>query len=99
MRTSSVCFVLFLRLLTWKLGWDQPVVALIRFSSTAGWRHYVGIIRGLVKAGSVGFVEAVVEHVGLFFVAKKAGAKRFIIVRVQANDIFFVASIWTYAHR
>ena len=26
MRTSSVCCVLFLRLLTWKPGWDQPVV-------------------------------------------------------------------------
>ena len=38
-------------------------------------RHCVGFIRDLVKAGSVGFVETAVEHVGLFFVAKKAGAR------------------------
>ena len=43
------------------------------------WRHYVGFVRNLVKAGSVEFVERAVEHVGLFFVAKKAGAQRFII--------------------
>ena len=43
------------------------------------WRHYVGFVRDLVKAGSVGFVENAVEHVGLFFVAKQAGAQRFII--------------------
>ena len=36
-------------------------------------RHYVGFIRDLVKTGSVGFVEAAVEHVGLFFVAKGWG--------------------------
>ena len=34
-RTSSVCFVLFLRLQTWKPGWVQPVFTLIQFSSTA----------------------------------------------------------------
>ena len=31
-----------------------------------------------MKAGSVGFVERAAEHVGLFFVAKKAEAQRFI---------------------
>ena len=30
-----------------------------------------GVIRDLVKAGSVGFVETAVEHVGLLFVAKE----------------------------
>ena len=40
-------------------------------------RLCVGIVRDLVKGGSVGFVEAAVEHVGLFFVVKKAGAQRF----------------------
>ena len=38
-------------------------------------RHNVGFIRDLVKAGSVGFVETAAEHVGLFFVAKEAGAQ------------------------
>ena len=36
-------------------------------------RRYVGFIRDLVKAGFVEFVETAVQHVGLFFVAKKAG--------------------------
>ena len=35
------------------------------------WRQHVGFVRDLVKAGSVAFVEDAVEHVGLFFVAKK----------------------------
>ena len=35
--------------------------------------HNVGFIRDMVKAASVGFVETAVGHVGLFFVAKKAG--------------------------
>ena len=35
-RISSVHFILVLRLLSWKLRWDQPVVTLIQFSSTAG---------------------------------------------------------------
>ena len=37
-------------------------------------RHCVGFTRVLMKAGSVGFVETAVEHVGLFLVAKKGGA-------------------------
>ena len=40
-------------------------------------RHFVGFIRDPVKAGSVGFVETA-SDVGLFFVAKKAVAQRFI---------------------
>ena len=43
----------------------------------------MGFVRDL-KAGSVGFVEAALEHVGLFFVAKKAGAQRFFF---DARDI------------
>ena len=50
-------------LLTWKNDWDRPVVTLILFSGTA-LRHFVGFVRDLVKAGSVWFVEAAVEHVG-----------------------------------
>ena len=42
-------------------------------------RHQVGFVRDLVKAGSVGFVEGAVEHVGLFFFAKKAGAQWFVV--------------------
>ena len=40
-------------------------------------RHCVVFNRGLMKAGSVGFVETAVEHVGLLLVAKKAGAPKF----------------------
>ena len=53
------------------------------------WRHCVGFIHDLVKAGSVGFVEAAVEeHVELFFVAKKAGAQRFIVDARASNRHF-----------
>ena len=51
-------------------------------------RHYVGFVRDLVKADSVRFVEAAGEHVGLLFVAKKAGAQRFIMMR--ATNRYFV---------
>ena len=51
-------------------------------------RHYVGFMRDLVKAGSVGFVGTAVEHVGLFFVAKKAGAKRFFVDARASNRQF-----------
>ena len=51
-------------------------------------RHDVGFIRDLVKVGSVGFVEMAVEHVGLFFVAKKAGAQRFIVDACASNRHF-----------
>ena len=71
MRTSSVCIVLFLRLLIWKPGWDQLAVTLIQVSSTADVTTRVSFVI-LVKAGSVGFVDDAVEHVGLSFVAKKA---------------------------
>ena len=48
-------------------------------------RHYVGFVRDLVKVGSVAFVEDAVEHVGLFFVAKKAGAQTFIMDARSSN--------------
>ena len=41
--------------------------------------HQVGFVRNLVTAGSVGFVEDAVEHVGLIFFAKKAGAQWFVV--------------------
>ena len=50
----------------------------------------MGFIRDLVQDDSVGFVEAGVEHVGLFFVAKKAGAQRFIIDACASNRLFFI---------
>ena len=37
-------------------------------------RHNVGFFQGLVKAGSIGFVEDAVEHVWLFLVAKSVQA-------------------------
>ena len=48
----------------------------------------VGFVRDLGKAGSVGFVEAGVEHVGLFFVAKNAGVQRFIFDARASNRHF-----------
>ena len=84
MRISSVCFVLFLRLLTTWLG---PVVTWIRFSVTAGDTTWVSFAIWF-KASSVGFVEDAVQHVGLFFVAQKAGGQRF-IVDVRASNRHF----------
>ena len=52
-------------------------------------RRFVGFVRELVKAGSIGFVETAVEHVGLFFfLAKKDGAERFIIDARASNRLF-----------
>ena len=53
------------------------------------WRHFVGFVRDLVKATSVGFVEDAVEHVGLLFVAKKVGTRRF-MVDARASDRYFL---------
>ena len=51
-------------------------------------RHYEGFVRDLVKAGSADFAEDAVAHFGLFFVAKKAGAQRFIIDARASNRHF-----------
>ena len=51
-------------------------------------RNHRSFVRDLVEAGSVGFVEAAVTHVGLFLVAKKAGAQRFIIDARASNPHF-----------
>ena len=48
-------------------------------------RHFAGFVRDLVKAGSVRFVEAAVEHVGLF------GAQRFIVDARASNRHFVIA--------
>ena len=45
----------------------------------------MGFVCDLMKAGSVGVVETAVEHVGLFSVARKAGAQRFIIDARASN--------------
>ena len=83
------CFVLFLRLLTWKPGWGRPVRYIDPvFHSRCD--CVVFYFRDLVKVGSVRFVETAVEHVGLFFVAKKAGAQRFIIDARASNRHFFL---------
>ena len=74
----SSCFVLFLRLLL------KPVDPVFQHSR----RHYVGFVGDLVKAGSVDFLEDAAEHVGLFLVAKKAGAQRFIIDARASNRHF-----------
>ena len=80
------CCVLFLRLLTWKPGWGRPVRYVDPVFHSRG--HCVGFIRDPVKAGSVGFVGTAFEHVFLFFVAKKAGAQRFIIDARASNRHF-----------
>ena len=68
---KRVCFALNLWLLT-SSRYVNMIFKHIR-------RHNAGFIRDLAKAGSVGFVETAVEQVGLFCVAMKAGAQRFII--------------------
>ena len=93
-----MCFVLLLRLLTWKPGWDRPVATLIPSSSTASVTSWV-FIRDVVMDGSVWFVEDAVEYVGLFFVAKKAGAQRFVIDARASNRHFLNPPFWTAAHR
>ena len=52
-------------------------------------RHDVGFVSDLVKVGSVSFVEDAVEHVGLFFVAKKPGSQR-VIVDARASNRHFL---------
>ena len=51
-------------------------------------RHCVGLVGVLVKAGSVVFVTDGVEARLSFFVAKKAGAQRFIIDARASNQHF-----------
>ena len=95
-----VCFVLFLRLLTWKprLGpAGRNVDPVFQHSR----RHHVGFVRDLVKAGSVGFVEAAVEHVGLFFRCQEGidGSEDLHQHDARAsNQHFLRSSIWTVAH-
>ena len=48
----------------------------------------MGFVQHLVNDGSIGFVEDGVEHVGLFFVANKAGAQRFTIDGRASNRHF-----------
>ena len=48
----------------------------------------MGFIRDRERAGSVGFVEMAVVHLGLFFVAKKAEAQRFIVGPRANNRVF-----------
>ena len=81
MPTSSVCLVLFLRLLIWKPDWDRPAVTLIQFSSTAG---YVGFVRDLVKAGSVDFV---LNTLGSFSLPRRLVLRGSLLMRVQATGI------------
>ena len=61
-----------------KPGWDWPGRYLDPVFQHSR-HHHVGLIRDLVMAASVGFVETAIEHVGVFFVAQKAGAQSFII--------------------
>ena len=80
-RLSSVCFALFLRLLAWKPHW--PLATLIQSPSIGD-----VFIRDLAKVGSVGFVETAVEHVGLFFVAKRLVLRASASVHVQQSFFF-----------
>ena len=62
-------------------------------------RHHVDFTRDTAKAGSVGFVEDAVEHVGLFFLGKKAGVQRFIVDARASNPHFLRPPAGTVAHR
>ena len=87
MRISSVCFVLFLRLLIWKPSWNGPVVTLIQFSGTAGATMWVSFVIWLQLAPSM-MLKILLNKLGSFFVAKKAGAQRFIIDARASNRQF-----------
>ena len=62
-------------------------------------RHIVDFVWDLVQAGSIGIVEDAVEHFGLLFAVKKAGAQRFTIDARASNRHFLKTSIWSAAHR
>ena len=64
-----------------------------------GRRPYVGFIRDLAKADSVKFVEAAVEHVGFFFIAKRVGAHGVYRRCTCQQPAFFEPSVWTVAHK
>ena len=51
-------------------------------------RHNMGFVHDLVEAGSIGFVEDAIELVDFLFVAKKAGAQRFIVDALASNRHF-----------
>ena len=57
-------------------------------------RAIIGFVRDLVNAGSVEVVENALEHVGLFVVAKKFVAQRFIIDARASNRHFHETSSW-----
>ena len=47
----------------------------------------MGLVRGLVKAGSVGFVETAVEHVGLFLLPRRLGLKGSSLMVAQTREV------------
>ena len=49
-------------------------------------RHSVGVVRDLVKAGSVGFVGTAVEHIGLFLLPRRLGLKGSSLMFAQARE-------------
>ena len=59
-------------------GWDRPVVTLIQFSSTAG---VTMLVLSVIWSRPVpsGLLERLSNTFFFFFVAKKAGAQRFIV--------------------
>ena len=51
-----------------------------------GWRHYVGFVQDLVKAGCLGWVHDAVEHVGLLLFPRRLGLRDSLLMLVQATD-------------
>ena len=88
MRTSSVCFVLFFFEVADVETLLRPAGRYVDPVFQHSPRHNVRFVRHLSKAISVRFVEDAVEHVGHFFVAKKAGAQRFIVDARASNRHF-----------
>ena len=85
MRTSSVCFVLFLMLLTLIPGWAWAVSMLIQFFSTAGDTTWVSSVIWLRLILSTMLLSTLVSS----SLSKKAGEQRFIIdARVITSPFF-----------
>ena len=87
-RTSSVCFVLFLRLRTWRHDWDWPAVTLTQFSSTAGVTAWV-LSMTLLRLVPSGLLKRLLKNMlSSFLSPRRLVLRGSSLMRVQATDIF-----------
>ena len=87
MHSSSVCFVLILTPLTWKLSWDPPTVTLIQFSSTAD--DIVWVLFAIwLRRGPASWLRMLLDSLGSFSLRRRLVLRGSLMIRVQANDFF-----------